>query len=340
MATIQQKELEPGIKEVHVHFIFRCSDSRGVASDFNRAMMAQAQEERGNGILLDVNQMNVAGTFATPEIITELRSSIFDKMMEYSSYFKSKIPVVFFVNVTSHGSAKMKEGKDGSAMSPLDLEVDYDHPTSCGMRTGSNLAIRMEDILLQEKPTLKVGFPGKEEKIKIDSEAAVKKLMLWYGHHGTISTWIEGIDNLALHPLRQKNKIKEVFEKETIFMGLDIRYTASLHDFAKNKIWRVDGNTYMQNTFLEKVFERMNKNGQQKDLEKIIAHQHPELGVWHQSSIEHPRQLAYQIIFDKEFAAGSVFGIGGRNLAEFYRLVGPYKNGGFFLASNDFKVDT
>src|SRR3989344_6261474 len=113
------------MKEIQVHIIAGCSDSRDISDAFNHAKDKRVEYEKKNGRLIDIQRLSVPGVFATPEIIGEIKTLIFSKMSDYYAHIvERKKPIEFFVHMTSHGAARLKEGRTYGAFSYQDIEVD------------------------------------------------------------------------------------------------------------------------------------------------------------------------------------------------------------------------
>jgi hypothetical protein len=322
--------MENLVKGVELHIVIGCSDARDISAAFNEALDAQKAEEAASGTLVDFQRMSVAGTFVTPDIVAELKAHIQDKMKEYYRYYERNLPIEIFIHVNAHGNAVLKEGHQYSGKTYHDLKIE-DSAFNCGMMHAQDVALEMEEMLLSKKAVLEYGLKDKRTQIRIETEEDIETLMKKaYGHNGTIAgNWVKSIVNLCTHPYEQKKVLRRALDEDPMFANLRIRITAGVQNYQTSDYFRVDGNTHLD-TFLDKVYQRVRKDGQ-PDTAARISKQKPVLGLFHHSSISQSRATAVKNYFGNEkYSAGQVFAMGGMNLSDYFRTFGPYKSTGFF----------
>jgi hypothetical protein len=322
--------METPIKNVELHIVIGCADARDISAAFNEALKAQMEQETASGTLIDFQRMSVAGTFMTPEIVAELKAHIQEKMKEYFKYSKQALPIEIFIHVNAHGNAMLKEGRHYSGKTYHDIKVE-DSAFNCGMMHAQDVAMEMEEMLLSNKAVLEFGLKGKRTQISVQTEEDIETLMKRaYGHNGTIAgNWVKNIANLCTHPYEQKKALRQALDADPTFANLRIRITAGVQNYQTSDYFRVDGNAHLD-TFLDKVYQRVRKNGQ-PDTAARTSKQKPVLGLFHHSSISQSRATAVKHYFGNEiYSAGQVFAIGSMNLPDYFRTFGPYKSTGFF----------
>jgi hypothetical protein len=324
------RKMETPVKRIELHIVIGCADARDISAAFNDALNAQKAQEAVNSTFIDFQRMSVAGTFMTPEIIAELKAHIQEKMQEYYKYYRQSLSIEIFIHVTAHGNGVLKEGCNHSRKTYHDIKIE-DSAFNCGMMHAQDVAMEMEEMLLANKAMLEYGLKGKRTQIRIETEEDIETLMKRaYGHNGTIAgNWVKSIVNLCTHPYEQKKVLRQALDADPTFANLRIRITAGVQNYQTSDYFRVDGNTHLD-TFLDKVYQRVRKDGQ-PDMVARISKQKPVLGLFHHSSISQSRATAVKNYFGNEkYSAGQVFAIGSMNLRDYFRTFGPYKSAGFF----------
>ena len=319
------------IKKIELHITVGCADARDISAAFNNALGEQIAQKMSEGTLIDFQRMSVAGTFMTPEIVTEIKTIIQDKMREYYDYYRAGLPIDIFVHVATHGNAVLRAGRQRSSRSYHDIEI-LDAPFNCGMAHAQDIALEIEEMLLSKKAVLEYGPKGKRKQLRIETEQDIEQLMKSaYGHDGTVAgTWVKSIVNIRTHAYEQKKILRRALDADPAFDNLGINITAGVKNYRTNEYFRVDGNTHL-NTFLDSVYESVRS----KKLTQDKAHterQNPVLGLFHHSAIQQARAAAVKNFFGSEsYSAGQVFAIGSMNLSDYFRTFGPYKVAGFFF---------
>lgn len=327
--------LDNSVKRVEIHVIIGCADARDLSDGFVTALKDVKDDAKKKGTLIDDQRMAVAGTYMTPEIVGECKTMVFSKMAEYFEYRNAGVPVEFYIHINAHGDAHLKAGADRLEHSAHNIEITPGAKTNCGMMGASGVSREIEQLLLKEKPTI--------GDVKINSEADIRKMMKkYYGFDGSAASWLTSIVDLAEHPKAQKEELRRNFDADTTIKNLHIHITAGVQNYETNEYLRVDANKqpHMRVTFLDRVYEKMRKNGKPSDHAGRTSKQDPELGLFHQTSIIDARKTAYELVRGGNHSAGKVFGIGigDKTAVQDFRPFDRYQIGGFFYATTHLKI--
>jgi len=115
---------------------------------------------------------------------------------------------------------------------------------------------------------------------------------------------------------------------------MHIHIKSGVQNYETDEYIRVDANTQptMKTTFLDRVYEKMRKNGKPVDHEARKSKQVPVLGLFHQTSIHDARKTAYELMKGESHGAGKVFGmgIGDKTAVQDFRSFDRYQVAGFY----------
>ncbi|MCL6088727.1 MAG: hypothetical protein M1530_01005 [Candidatus Marsarchaeota archaeon] len=313
-------------KKVQIHVIVSCSDSRDIPKSHNEAMSELVEEYREKGTLVEVARLAAPGSHITPEIKGEIKSIVFHGMNRYMDEYG--IQPDTYIHVASHGNATLKPGADAKKFSYHEIQIEPNCPTNCGMTHAREAAKKLEEVMLLEKPVFKYG----KYKMRIASEEQLENFMkMVHNHDGTIAgSWVRSIDDIPTHAYTQKKILRETIVSDTALKHMGIKLTAGVQNYHENYYFRVDANK-QNHTFFDETFERARKkDAKTGGSEDRTAAQNPKYGLFHQSDIHNARENAITLLDGSAYSAGQVFAIGGKNLADYFRLFGPYKVTGFF----------
>ena len=326
----------PGIKKVEIHIIIGCSDSRDLSSAFCQARENLTLEEFDKGTLVEIHRESVAGTFITPDIIDAIRITIIDRIRKHHVHVAVGVPIEIYVHIVSHGNVKLKGSaptRNSAIRGTLhDIEAVSGCPTNCGMMHAEDVAEELERLLLEEGPVLKLcSVDNQHVEICIRSQEDIKELLHQvHGVRTLISAgWVKSIVDLKHHPYEQKLLLREAFDRDSILRPLHIHITAGVQNYSDHTYYRVDGNVHLRNTFLERVYQKMKREGV-SDAKALVAKQQPTIGLFHHSGILNARATAVALHSGSAFQAGQVFAIGGGLIADFERPYDAYKVIGFY----------
>ncbi len=315
-------------KNAEVHVIVGCADSRDIPKSHNEAMAELTEKYAEKGTIIEVARIAAAGTFITHEIRGEIKSIVFHSMHQYMDL--QGIQPDIYIHVASHGNASLREGADGRKFSYLDIQIKPNCPTNCGMTHAQEAVKVLEDVILAEKPTFTYGKFSMKIKTGENLETFMKMV---HNHDGTMAgNWVRSIDDIPAHAYEQKKILRQTIDSDTALKHLGIRLTAGVQNYHENQYYRVDANTHLH-TFFDKTFELARKKDEQKSGNEQTgrtAIQNPKYGLFHQSDVHNAREAAITLLDGSAYSAGQVFAMGGKNLADYFRLFGPYKVTGFF----------
>lgn len=319
--------IDPNLKRIEVHVVIGCQDSRDLSEAFLESLNELQAQMKSSGVLIDFPRYAVAGTFITPELVADLKTTIFAKMAEYYEHIQGGIGIEFFFHINAHGDARLKQGADRYEHSIRNIEITKGAKTNCGMMHADVVAKEMEELLLSEKPEIR--------GIKINTKEDIGRLLSeLYGFNGSISEWIKPITDLAAHPLEQKKELRRYFDADPVTRKLHLHITAGVQNYETNEYLRVDENTQagMRTTFPDRVYEKVRERGNGIDHQGRINAQKPVLGLIHQSSIHDARKTAYELLYGNPHGAGKVFGssLGDKSAIQYFRPLDRYQLAGMF----------
>ncbi|MFA6907382.1 MAG: hypothetical protein WC263_00985 [Candidatus Micrarchaeia archaeon] len=331
-------KIEKDVRAIQEHIIIGCSDARDISEAYFHAMDKAIGEYRANGIVVEVERLSVAGTFATRSTIAEIKSKIFQKLSQYYEYDKKGVKIEFFIHVNTHGDAHLKDETHRGRHSMHDIEVVPNSVINCGMMGADVVAKEIEQLLLEKKPVLKFRNSVRES-IRIDSQEKIKQLLaIFYNFRdGSIVDWIKPIYDLSIHAHAQKEKLRVAFDCDPVLRHLGIHITAGIQNYATNEYLRVDENKYR--TILDEVYETIRENGKPRDDEHRIAKQSPLIGCFHMTDFADARKSAAEYYIGDQFAANQVFAVGSATLDQHRRPLGAYTIASLFYGRQHLGLD-
>jgi hypothetical protein len=219
--------------EKQIHILIGCADAR----DLNQVQIDSVNETikafKGRGIHVEMRLLRVAGSFVTPDVVTDIKR-IIDETQRDTACLK----ITYFVHIQSHGD--LDEESEKNYISHVhDLRVIPDSPLNCGMLKASSVGVEIEEFIIKAHP--KVNIKG--EIVEITSEKEIRKMLAWvYGYDGYLAgDWIRGIDYLRTHPRAQRASLERTLATDIDFKNLDIKVTAGIQDYTAHALIRVDG---------------------------------------------------------------------------------------------------
>lgn len=219
--------------EKQVHILLGCADAR----DLNQVQIDSVNETieayKQQGIRVEMRLLRVAGSFVTPDVVTDIKR-IIDETQRDTACMR----ISYYVHIQTHGD--LEEESEKHYISHVhDLRVVQDSPLNCGMLKASSVGIEIEEFILKAQPEVNI----KGEIVKITSEKELRKMLAWvYGYDGYLAgDWIKGIDYLRTHPRAQRASLERTLATDTDFKNMDIKVTAGIQDYTAHALIRVDG---------------------------------------------------------------------------------------------------
>lgn len=330
--------VEKDVREIQIHIILGCSDARDISEAYFNAMDKATKDYRAKGIIVEVERLSVAGTFATRSTVAEIKSKIFQKLNQFYEYDKKGVKIEFFIHVNTHGDAHLKDEANRGRHSMHDIEVVPNSIINCGMMSAHIVAKEIEQELLERKPLLTLKNSVRES-IRINSPEKIKQfLAIFYNfREGSIVDWIKPIYDLSIHAHNQKEKLRTAFDCDPVLRHLGIHITAGIQNYATNEYLRVDGNKYR--TLLDEVYETIRGNGKPRDDEHRIAKQSPLIGCFHMTDFPDARKSAAEYYIGDQYAANQVFAVGSASLDQHRRPLGAYQVGAYYYGIKHLGLD-
>ena len=158
----------PSTLRREVHILIGCSDARDIGHVFVESVAATKAAFLERGILVELHSVRTPGSFITYDAIEDLRR-IVDAAERQQ--FPRVGPPDYYVHIQTHGDVghSPSGGADGTLHR---LVVNPSATYNCGMLGATALAIELEKLILDQRPTIDVaGRP-----LTIDSEDAIRAL--------------------------------------------------------------------------------------------------------------------------------------------------------------------
>ena len=326
----------PSTLRREVHILIGCSDARDIGHVFVESVAATKAAFLERGILVELHSVRTPGSFITYDAIEDLRR-IVDAAERQQ--FPRVGPPDYYVHIQTHGDVghSPSGGADGTLHR---LVVNPSATYNCGMLGATALAIELEKLILDQRPTIDVaGRP-----LTIDSEDAIRALLRdRYAHTGFMAgDWIQSIDDLRAHPRRQKVILQEAIDASRTLRSVPIHVTAGIQDYAENVYYRVDGEERLT-TFWDEMYAEIRRrmaNIAPDDPEVLerTAKQSPSCGLFSMGNVRGARNIAameYARLQGRDsqtYSPNTVFAFASRSFDLPRTMFGPYTIAGFFFA--------
>lgn len=321
-----------------VHILIGCADARDLSQIQIDAVRMVSAEWRVKGIEVDYHVIRAAGSFVTPDIVMDIKRTIEQELRNSQDVSR---PTTFYVHIQSHGHLT-PDSSDEYIAHVHDLHIVEGSPLNCGMLHASSLGIELEQLLLTEKPIVKI----KGVDVKVEDYKSIRQMLRdVYNHDGYLAgDWIKSIDLLRTHPRNQRTLLERVIATDPELRNLDIKVTAGIQDYSIHALIRVDGGDPSV-PFWDQVQLQIRKQGEndrnrKEGLLKQAEKQKPMAGLLCMSD---PRMssrisaaqfyLAYKKIDQgAEYMPNTVFNISGSSFDIALTPFGPYVIAGFYYA--------
>jgi len=328
----------PKTTKHEVHILLGCADARDLSQHHVDAVRTISAEYRQKGIDIDYHTIRAAGSFVTADIVMDIKRTI---EQELRNNHDMKRETEFFVHIQSHGH--LSEDSSTEYISHVhELHIVDGSPLNCGMLKASSLGIELEELLLKEKPEVKI--KGENFKVK-DYDGIRRMLRNVYNHDGYLAgDWIKSIDLLRTHPRNQRTELERVIKTDPELRNLDIKVTAGIQDYSIHALIRVDGGEPAV-PFWDEVQMFIRKQGQQGRMKNEILMaqaeaQKPLAGLLCMSDPRMSSRVSAAQYYlsmkgipsGAEYMPNTVFNISGSNFDIPRTPFGPYVIAGFYYA--------
>lgn len=309
-----------------VHILLGCADARDVGANHLRRIEEAVAEAASRGVSVDWREIRVPGSFATPEVLADLRTLVLAADERHAR--PGKLPA-YFVHVQTHG-----EFEDCDRPT-FGLKVREGSPLNCGMLGATGLGLQIEELLLNEKPTLDL----RGSALKIDSPADIRRLLREaYGYDGYLAgDWLRSIDDLRTHARAQRSALERMIAADPALRPMRIGVTANVQDYRARRTARLDEDGDPV-PFWDGLIVR--GWGEPDELMGQTERQNPEVGMFlTDGASTRMRETAFERATGREYAPNRVFALAGGAFDVPSASFGPYMIGGFYYAARHLGVD-
>lgn len=325
------------IKEKQIHILIGCADARDLSQVQLDAVSSVSQRFRQKGVEIEYHIIRAAGSFVTPDVVMDIKRTLEQAQRNLAE----AVPISYYVHIQTH--AHLTEDSNDNYVSHVhDLHVVPDSPLNCGMLQASSVGIEIEQMIVEEKPTLELD--GK--KVVIDNDTKIKLLLKeHYAYDGYLAgDWIFSIDLLRTHPRHQRTLLEKAIDNDSELKVLDIEITCGIQDYSIHSLIRVDdGDPAVP--FWDDVQKYVREHSEnERTKREVLIHQSqkqkPLAGLLcmsdpRQSSRNHAAEFYLRlkgIDSRGEYMPNTVFNMTGSSFDIPYTPFGPYVIAGFFYS--------
>ena len=335
---IDMKKNEAQIERIQINLVVGCSDSRRVRflDSIIEEELVRAYALRG--IMAMIETMSVAGTYMTPDNISEVKGRLHRIMHSSMDHADGRLDLI--VQLLTHGKVGLAPfvtvGK--TTYSEEEITVDETSRTHCGMAHAAEAWKELMKLIFDNANTdhklateyydKATGKTVNTVDEPIDNEGRLQKLLrnvyFYTGEH--VRGFITNIDKLVKHITDQKGNLKAAIRMDPELGDLPVIINAGIEDFETGGVIRVDRNDHayfilddkarikeIALTYLpEDDPERIWCASKQADVVKA--------GIICTSDINNPRTALAKSL---GVGAGSIFGIINDKVANYWSAFGP-----------------
>jgi hypothetical protein len=327
-----------------IHILLGCADARDLSQLQVDAVRHVSATWRQRGIDVDFHTIRSAGSFVTPDVVMDIKRTIEQELRSSQDVNR---PVRFFVHIQTHGH--LTEDSSKEYISHVhDLHIVDGSPLNCGMLKASSLGIELEQLLLDEKPT--VQFHGKSYQVETSRD--IRSLLRYvYNHDGYLAgDWIKSIDLLRTHPRNQRTQLENAIKSDSELKTLNIKVTAGIQDYSIHALIRVDDGE-PEAPWWDEVQEYIRHHSQNERIRREILFkqaeaQKPLAGLLCMSDPRMSSRLAaaqYYLALKNmndgsDYMPNTLFNISGSNFDIPLTPFGPYVIAGFYFSVHYLKL--
>lgn len=221
--------------EHQLHILIGCADARDLSQLQVDAVAHTKEAYHKKNIQADVRVIRAAGSFITPDIISDIKRTI-----EYHQRNEQQagVPVSYYVHIQSHGHLT-KDSSHHYISHVHDMHVVEGSPLNCGMLGATSVGVELEKFILDERPVISI----KGREVVIDDDLKLQYLLKEvYAHDGYLAgDWIRSIDLLRTHPRSQRVILQNAINTDPDLKVLNIKITSGIQDYSIHSLIRVDG---------------------------------------------------------------------------------------------------
>ncbi len=329
MINIQKK------RRLEIHFVLGCSDARDISSLQTEAISELAEEYRQKGIDILIKNIRTAGSFVTPDVVSDIRRMIEKNQRNHSLNYSS---ISYFVHIQTHGQLSHDSRRD--YISHLyDVRIDHGSPLNCGMLGATPLGLEIEQMLIEEKPII---YSPNGTFVLRDEAGIERMLQDVYGHKGFLAgDWLKSISYLRTHPREQKARLVSAIAGDWLLSRCNIKITAGIVDYGLHSLIRLDEGdppVPFWDTMQQRVRERALSGQYESQTKRMSEKQKPLIGL---ISVADPdfrarssalRQYLSLKSINVDFEPNMVFQISGGGFDLPTSSFSAYAVGGFYYA--------
>lgn len=331
------------IKEKQVHILIGCADARDLSQTQLDAVSATTAAFRKKGIEVEMHVIRAAGSFVTPDVVMDIKRTFEQVQRDNDRH----VPMQYYVHIQTHGHLT-EESNDHYISHVHDLHIVDGSPLNCGMLHASAVAIEIEEMIVAEKPKIKV----RGKTYKIVNDTSIKMLLREvYAYDGYLAgDWITSIDLLRTHTRHQRTLLEKAIARDPELKVLNIRITSGIQDYAIHSLIRVDDGE-PQVAFWDTVQLEVRKHAQNdRHARQLLINQSkkqkPLAGL---ISMSDPRQASRTraanfymtrkgIKHTGEYLPNTLFNMTGTSFDIPHTPFGPYVIAGFYYAVKHLKL--
>jgi hypothetical protein len=253
--------------EHQLHILIGCADARDLSQLQVDAVGRTIEAYKAKNILADVRVIRTAGSFITPDIISDIKRTIEQHQRNDQ---EPGVPVSYYVHIQSHGH--LTEDSSKNYISHVhDMKIVDGSPLNCGMLGATAVGVEIEKLILEESPVINI----KGKDVVIDDDLKLRYLLREvYAHDGYLAgDWIRSIDLLRTHPRSQRVALQNAINIDADLRVLNIGITSGILDYSIHALIRVDGGD-PKVPFWDDVQQYIRKHNSDVQMKKeILVHQ-------------------------------------------------------------------
>lgn len=329
--------------EKQIHILIGCADAR----DLNQVQLDAIDIVGGafkkKGIEIEYHVVRAAGSFVTPDVVMDIKRTVEQAQRNLTG----PTPIKYFVHLQTHGHLT-EDSNDAYISHVHDLHIVDGSPLNCGMLHASAVGIEIEQMIVEEKPTLVLDG----ENVVVDNDTKIKLLLKeHYAYDGYLAgDWIFSIDLLRTHPRHQRTLLEKAIDNDSELKVLDIKITCGIMDYSIHSLIRVDDGDPVV-PFWDQVQQYIREHSvNERTKREVLIHQSqkqkPLAGLLCMSD---PRQSSRNLAAEYylrtkgiasggEYLPNTVFNMTGSSFDIPFTPFGPYVIAGFFYAVKHLKL--